>query len=146
MIQPISISPTKINQLNFCQQFLIYRNITTPSLSYAHEHCRNPKKVNQKVATLEKTTFLYWSKSLISLWRNQRIFISDRRVSPPPSLSRRSTHPTSLRSVCSILQYLSVCITWYNCRQSRRKEVGWVLPMDYKGGDQRICIVGHNGS
>ena len=65
---PITVSATKINQLNFCPQFAIYRNITTPSLSYAHEHCRNPKEVSQKVATLEKTTFLYWSKSLISLW------------------------------------------------------------------------------
>ena len=40
----------------------------------------------------------------------QRIYVSDRRVSPPPLLSGGSTHPTSLRSVCSILQYLSVCI------------------------------------
>ena len=63
----IASSPTKINQLSICQQFLIYRNITTPSLSYAHEHCRNPKKVSKKVATLEKTTVLYRSISLISL-------------------------------------------------------------------------------
>ena len=31
------------NQLIFCQQFLMYKNIiTTPSLSYAHEQCRKP--------------------------------------------------------------------------------------------------------
>ena len=42
---------------------------------------------------------------------DQRIFIIDRRVCTPPLLSGGSTHPTSLRSVCSILQYLSVCIT-----------------------------------
>ena len=49
LAQPNSISSTQINQLNDCQHFLIYRNITTPSLSYAHEHCCNPKKVYKKV-------------------------------------------------------------------------------------------------
>ena len=64
---PITVSATKINQLNFCPQFAIYRNITTLSLSYAHEHCRNPKKLSKKVATLEKTTgtVLYRSTSLL---------------------------------------------------------------------------------
>ena len=44
-------------------------------------------------------------KALVWKHGTQRIYISDRRVSPPPSLSRGSTLPTSLRSVCSILQY-----------------------------------------
>ena len=65
---PLKQCCVKIDQLNFCKQFLIYRKVTTPSLSYAHAQCRNPKKVSKKVATLEKTTFLYRSKSLISLW------------------------------------------------------------------------------
>ena len=39
-----------------------------PSLSYAHEHCRKLKKLYKKVASLEKTTFLYRSNSFISLW------------------------------------------------------------------------------
>ena len=40
---------------------------TTPSLSYAHEHCRNPEKVSKKVATLEKKTVLCWSTFFFSL-------------------------------------------------------------------------------
>ena len=39
----IMAQPNKINQLNFCRQFLIYRSLTTPSLSYAHDQCRNTK-------------------------------------------------------------------------------------------------------
>ena len=45
----------KNNSVEFLQQksinktfaHNIYRNITTPWLSYVHEHCRNPKKVSR---------------------------------------------------------------------------------------------------
>ena len=63
---------------------------------------------------------------------DQRIFISDRRVSPPPPLlSRGSTHPTSLRSVCRILQYLSVSIT---ADRAGRKRLGECFLWTMKGG------------
>ena len=80
-----SIFSHKNQSIKLLPKNLIYRNITTPSLSYAHEHCRNPKKVSKKVATLEKTTFLYRSKSLISLWA------SDSQHLPPPPLTQLLT-------------------------------------------------------
>ena len=36
------------NLLDFCQENLIYRKITTPSLSYVHEQCCKPKKVYKR--------------------------------------------------------------------------------------------------
>ena len=62
-----SIFSHKNQSIKLLPKNLIYRNITTPSLSYAHEHCRNPKKISKKVATLEKTTVLYRSNTLICL-------------------------------------------------------------------------------
>ena len=41
----------------------------------------------------------------------QRIYITRRTDSSPPLSYKKSTHPTSPRYVCSILHYLSVCIT-----------------------------------
>ena len=66
-LSPITVSATKLNQLNVCPQLAIYRNITTPSLSYAHCAWALPqsKKICKKVATLEKTTVLYRSTSLL---------------------------------------------------------------------------------
>ena len=56
------------NQLNVCQQFLIYRNITTPSLSCAHEQCHRRKKVYKK-STLVRRRLYFASLSLrTSLW------------------------------------------------------------------------------
>ena len=43
-IIPKPISIDAICPCKFCQQFLIYKSVTTPSLSYAHDQCRNPKK------------------------------------------------------------------------------------------------------
>ena len=61
----------------------------------------------------------------------QRINISDRRVRAPPSLSIGSTLPTSLRSVCSILLYLSVCIT---ADRAGRERLGECFLRTTKGG------------
>ena len=41
---------------NFCQQFVVYINITTPAVSYAHEQSRKPKMVCKKVHTLKTNT------------------------------------------------------------------------------------------
>ena len=43
-------------------------HINTPNSLWKKAQCRNPKQVSKKVATLEKTTVLYRSNSLISLW------------------------------------------------------------------------------
>ena len=43
--------------------FLTYRNITAPSISYAHEQCCKPKKDIQKVNSVEKTTVICQSIS-----------------------------------------------------------------------------------
>ena len=64
----------------------------------------------------------------------QRIFISDRRVSPPlvPPIVVKRKHSPNLSLLC--LQHLIIPVRLYNCRQSRQREVGWVLPMDNDGG------------
>ena len=52
--------------------------------------------------------------------------------SVPPFLVRRK-HSPNLYPLC--LQYLTIPVRLYNCRQSRQREVGWVLSTDNEGRD-----------
>ena len=112
---PLKQCCVKIDQLNFCKQFLIYRKVTTPSLSYAHAQCRNPKKVSKKVATLEKTTFLYRSKSLISLWILLKLICIINKFTIILCLSIRIFHIIDEDSDPPLLERVNFCDTMYNC-------------------------------
>ena len=46
-----------------------------------------------------------------NMYTKEYMYITRRNVSNIPSFYKNLTHPTSLHSVCSILHYLSVCIT-----------------------------------
>ena len=84
----------------------------------------------RKIQNKEPTLFVCPDIRVPCMWSNQRIYISDRRVSPPFVVRRK--HSPNLSPLC--LQYLTIPVRLYNCRQSRQREVGRVLPSDNQGG------------